>query len=403
MLFQSVSLSIAFWIVFLTGLRLTVAPPEGCGQDNEAAIRNAAVLAAEWMTTNQWNDGTYVYIYNARTDETPGSYNEVRHAGVTMALYQAAGHLGDTEALSTADRGLAWMQDHLERRHGWAALVIGGDRAQLGASALMLVGLAERRLATHDTQYDGLMNELGTFIREQQRDDGGFYVAWQFDTDGPDTVGTSRYYPGEALWALALMHEAFPDAGYEQPARRALQFITTLRDEVEGVEFPPLADQWAAYGIGEMVEWGLTDQQADYARRLAARFGLLVRTESQREGSWFGQAARGRKVRGAGIGTWEEGLAALWRASRQDERLADLSDPIVERLRCMGGIMADRQVTPEEAQRFASPEHAAGAWFRDGETRMDDMQHVFSGLIYTLDAMAGNPVREPQQTVGPAE
>ena len=38
--------------------------------------------------------------------------------------------------------------------------------------------------------------------------------------DEPDTYGTSRYYPGEALWALALTHEAFPGEGWDEPARR---------------------------------------------------------------------------------------------------------------------------------------------------------------------------------------
>ena len=49
-------------------------------------------------------------LYFADTDTVPAEYNEVRHAGVTMSLYQAAGRLGDEESLAAADRGLEWMQ-----------------------------------------------------------------------------------------------------------------------------------------------------------------------------------------------------------------------------------------------------------------------------------------------------
>ena len=97
----------------------------------------------------------------------------------------------------------------------------------------------------------------------------------------PDRSGTSRYYPGEALWALALMHEAFPGEGWDTPAKDALDFVTMRRDDVENVEFPPLADQWAAYGLAEMAEWGLGDEHIDYASRLAARFGLLAHKDDQ--------------------------------------------------------------------------------------------------------------------------
>jgi hypothetical protein len=150
-----------------------------------------------------------------------------------------------------------------------------------------------------------------------------------------------------------------------------------------------------------MVEWGLTDQQVDYARRLAGRFGLLVRTESQRQGSWYGSELRGRDARASGVGTWAEGLAGLWRVAAQDDRLADVKDKIEERLHCVAGILADRQYTPEEAADYPRPGLVEGAWFRNEETRMDDQQHAFSGIIYALDALAEHTDRAPEEPVFP--
>ena len=395
MLFRSTILSAAVWVVLIFAVRGTVVPPESCGDSSAEALGQAAQNAASWMARNQLDDGRYVYLYNRDTDTQPDSYNEVRHAGVTMSLYQAAGRIGDPAFIDAADDALVFMQDNMVRRHGWAAFDPNGGNASLGASALMLVSLNERRLATMDPMYDDLMREVARFIVTLQREDGGFSIAYLMDEDRPDPVGTSRYYPGEATWALALTHEALPGEGWDEYARKGLHYIATKRDDYEEVKFPPLADQWAAYSLAEMVEWGLGDDEIEYARTLVHRFGLLVRTESQWEGSWYGNFFRGEQARASGVGTWAEALASLWRVSVHDDLMADLREPIRDRVVCVAGILAARQVTPEEAADEPQPDLVADAWFHEGETRMDDQQHAFSGIRYALDALENNPVREP--------
>ena len=253
------------------------------------------------------------------------------------------------------------------------------------------------RLTMH--QSAGLMRGGGRDPTALQRGDGGFHIAWQIDVDAPDTVGRSRFYPGEALWALALLHEAFPGEGWDSHARDALHFITTLRDDVEDVDFPPLADQWTAYGLAEGSEGGTTGQRGDYARKLAGGCGIVVRTASQREGSWYGSRRRGEDARASGVGTWTEGLAGLWRVAAYDDRLADIKDKTEERLHCIAGILADRQFDAEEAEEYDRPGLVEGAWFHEGETRMDDQQHAFSGITYALDALAEHQMREPEETL----
>ncbi len=406
---RSMLFSAALWVLFAAALRVAVVPPESCGAaagsgQDPAALERAALAAVGWMMRNQQPDGRYTYIYYAGTDTSVGFYNDVRHAGVTMSLYQAAGRFADSGALAAADRGLAWMRDHLEYRHGWAAIVPPDNPgyAKLGSAALMAVGLTERRLATGDTGYDGLLRELGRFIVALQREDGSMSAGWQMANDEADRQGTSRYYTGEAFWALTLLHNAFPDEGWDIPARKTADYLATRRDDVEGIGFPPWADQWAAYGLAEMADDGLSDAQIAYARGLAGRFGLLVRTEAQRQAGSLGTFVRGGQARAAGAGTWVEGLAALWRLASSDARMADLRPKIEERLACAAGILAGRQVDEAEAAAYPQPGLALGAWFRDGETRMDDQQHAFSGLLYTLDALSGRTERAPDApTLGP--
>jgi hypothetical protein len=379
-----------FWLVSLGATRLLIAPPENCGDITAESARNAAIDAMEWVAVNQLSDGRYTYLYDRSADAPIDDYNVVRHAGVTMSLYQVAGRLDRPDLMEAADAGTAWMIDNLQRHDNWAALA-DNPRATLGSSALMMVALADRRLATGDEQYDDVMREVGRFLMAMQRDDGGFFIAWQFDRNDYDRVGTSVYYPGEALWALALLHEALPDLGADVAARRAVDFITIHRDAVEGVRYPPLNDHWASYGMAEMAEWQppLRDENIDYARRLAGRFSLFIRFEAQKSDNAIQLAVRGDDRSSSALGTWVEGQAALWRLASSDERMADLRDDIRDSAACGAGILAQRQAPDADGPA------EAGAWFIDDITRMDDQQHAASGLLYTADALDGRERREP--------
>lgn len=395
MIVRAMLLPVVFWIVALAMVRLAVVPPEACGDVTSAEMRAAAAEGARWITRNQRADGSYTYEYNRDTATVSSDYNIVRHAGVTTALYQAAGKAGATDLLEGADRGTAWMMGNLVRQDDWAALA-DGQSAPLGASALMLVALSERRLLTGDEQYDEVMRELGRFLVAMQRDDGSFNAYWNVETQQPDTVTESLYYPGEATWALALLHEAMPGEGFDVAARAALDNIIVRSEQVTGSWAIPARDHWAAYALGEMAEWGLTDREIDYARDNAAGLALAIRWTAQTEsriGQWF-EDWRGGEARGAAFGTWVEGSTALWRLATVDPRMAGLRGDIRERATCGASMLIDRQA-PADAVPLE-----AGAWFTNGVSRMDDQQHVISGLLYTADAIDGDARREPARLGG---
>lgn len=396
---RRVTLQIAGWLAVLLVLRLAVIPAEARDPRAPEELRASVSAAREWIERNLQPDGRYLYVYDANLDTIPRDYNEVRHAGVTMALFQSAGRDGDIAAFEVGDAAVAWMLEHLHRRDGWAALTTAaGDRAKVGASGLMLVALAERRLATGDERHDAVMRELGRYLAVMQRPDGGFHLAWLVAAGAPDLVGTSRYYPGEAAWGLALLHEAFPGEGWDGYARAASIFLTTRRDEIEGVRFPPLADHWAAYAMAEMVEWGLSEPEIAYARRLAARFGFLIRAESQREHGLFGGPGSLIRVEvpASAFGTWIEAMAALWRISAFDPRMADMRPLIEQRLLTGASLLSHRQTDAIEATSFVRPGLVEGAWLTGGETRMDDQQHALSGLLFAADALQGRALRSPE-------
>ena len=362
------------WTIGAAVFRLTLWAPEVCPDLSRAQAEAAAQQAADWIVRNQDRDGSYLYGWNRETGEVDEGYNLVRHAGVTMSLYQLirGGEFGYLEA---ADRGLVWMLERLEPAGGGLAFTEGGE-AKLGASSLLAVGLAQRRIALGDPRHDETLLALGRFIAGQQRADGSMLDRFDLEADEPVAGVTSIFSTGEALWALALLHEAFPDQALDQAAVRTLDYISTRRDLEEDFFPQPWPDQWAAYSIGEMAEWGLAEHHIDYARRLLERYAFLVRFDSQR-GTTYGSLTHGPAPRGSGVGTWIEGLAALHPVTVSDERLVDLAEPTAEALACGAAVLEDRQVEPGPD---VDP-RAQGAWFYDDFTRMDDQQHAASGLF----------------------
>jgi small neutral amino acid transporter SnatA (MarC family) len=365
-----------------------VAPPESCPSVTSGELRRSAQASVDWFVRNQKPDGTWLYLYNADDDSTSSEYNPVRHSGVTMGLYQAAA-AGLPGALGSADRGTAWALDRLYERDGWAAVDPGGQPISTGATALLVAGVVIRREATADTRYDDVIARLGRFLEAQTQPSGAVLASYDSAKGRPVAGDYSKYYTGEAYWALARLHLNFPDEGWGKTADRIGAYLASSRDEVED-HWPPVPDHWAAYGMAETVKFPdrgrppLTQDEVDYARRQAELFGVQARWVSQRFGPW-GELVRGTYTpRGGGYGVISEALTGWWLAAGAEPRLADLRPAIAERATCTAALAVRAQSDREDAAKAARPGRVEGAWFIDGETRMDDQQHALAGLLRTI-------------------
>jgi small neutral amino acid transporter SnatA (MarC family) len=369
-----------------------VAPPERCPSVSTVDLQRSAQSAVDWFVRNQRPDGTWLYLYDADEDATPSEYNEVRHAGAAMGLYQAAA-AGLPGALRSADRGTRWALDRLLERDGWAAVMAEGETAT-GATALVVAGLDIRRAATGDTRYDRVLRRLGRFILAQVEPSGAVLAFYDPARGAPVPGEYSKYYTGEAYWALARLHRTFPGEGFGEAADRIGAYLATARDEAED-HWPPIADHWAGYGLAETVTFPerhrtpLTEPELTYARRQAELFGGQARWVQQRFGPWGGVIRGSAVFRGGAYGVIDEAFTGLWRTASAEPRLADLRDPIAERATCIAGLAVRAQSDAADAARARTPARVEGAWFfHDGETRMDDQQHALAALLRTIPIVA---------------
>jgi small neutral amino acid transporter SnatA (MarC family) len=377
-------LTLALLLVLSFGV---ISPPERCPSVTESQLRRSAQASVDWFVRNQHPDGTWLYLYRRNNDVVPDEYDLVRHAGAVMGLYRAA-YEGLPRALAAGDRGTDWMLGNLLEVADWSA-VASDNEVATGATALFLAGLTLRREVTGERRYDDVMRRLGRFLVNQIEPTGAVAADYDPVREAPVPNDHSIYYTGEAYWALTRLHRLFPAEGWGEAADRIGAYLATSRDDAED-HWPPVQDHWAAYGLSETVDFSdrgrppLTQAEVAYARRQAELFGASVRWVAARLGPW-GAAVRGPDApRGGGYGTINEALTGLWLAARADPRLRDLEQPIGERAECIAGLAIAAQSDAADAERFKRPDRVRGAWFRGGETRMDDQQHALAGLLRTI-------------------
>ena len=335
----------------------------------------------EWIIRGQEPSGRYTYGYHRGDDRVNVGYNEARHGGVTMSLFQAYAVLGLDDALAAGDAGVAFALDDFYDQGEWVAWHPGGA-IPVGPNSLLLAGLAVRRAATGDPVHDDVMRGIGRFLVAQQQPDGSVYDSWS-PVDGVAVPSYSLYSTGEAAWALALLDGEFPGEGWAAAAARTFDYMATRRDRVEG-RLSRLPDHWAAYTAAALPVEMLDDLRLDYVRDLTGYFGMRLRFEAQRRGDGINLALRWFPGPPAGVGTAAEGIGALRPLIVSHPELADLAANTDERILCTAGFMVRRQMTTEQAAEWPRPELVAGAWFYRGYSQMDDQQHVLSGLLAAL-------------------
>jgi small neutral amino acid transporter SnatA (MarC family) len=364
-----------------------IAPPESCPSVTTADLRRASQAAVDWFVRNQSPNGSWLYEYHRDDDSSAPGYNDVRHAGAVMALYQAAA-AGHPRALRAADRGTSWALDRLTERDDLAAVTFDGTTTT-GATALLAAGLDYRRTATGDDRYDDVMRRLGRFLVGQVEPSGAVLSFYDASRNRPVPGEYSKYYTGETFWALARLARTFRDEDFARTASRIGTYLATERDDKEGY-WPPIADHWAEYGMAETTP--LSSAELGYARRQAELWGSEARWVQQRFGTW-GALVRGPDVfRGGWYGVMNEGFTGLWRIARAEPGLADIQGTIASRATCIAGIAVHEQASAADAASARVPSRVEGAWFfNGGETRMDDQQHTLAALLRTQAIVEAGP------------
>lgn len=226
-----------------------------------AQINHAIELSGGYLERACGPDGKFVYEIDIRTGKKSNSYNIVRHAGAIYALAMLNRVQPDPQTADAMVRAAAFLRQnyigpgvHPGQLVVWSEPLAWQSRprhdAELGATGLGLVALAEVRSVDPKSVPLEELQALGRFLLFLQKDDGSFINKYRAES-GPVEDWESLYYPGEAALAFVALYEADHSREWLVAAGRALSFLARSRAALSTVP----ADHWALIATAKLLRY----------------------------------------------------------------------------------------------------------------------------------------------------
>ena len=249
-----------------------------------AELEASAVAAAAWIERGQGDDGRYVYEY----DRTPtGSSPATTSCATPASRCRCTNSPGRAirRCVDTADAALAVMLDNLVPAGDGMAFVENDTSARLGASALMAAALAQRRDATGDDRYDDELRALGRFLVGQITTGGQMLNVYDLQAAAPIPGQTVAILDRRGGVGTGPAAQPVPGRGLgcARPPRARLPGDGPRRGR--GPRLPTVGRPVGRLHAGRAgAVRGSTSTTSATPEALAERFGMLVRSESQKDG-----------------------------------------------------------------------------------------------------------------------
>jgi hypothetical protein len=225
-------------------------------------INHAIALSAGYLERSCGPDGKFTYEININNGKKSNSYNIVRHAGAIYALAMVNHGQPDPQSVDAMIRAAGFLRRnyigpgvHSGQLVVWSKPMAEQSEAQqqeadLGATGLGLVALAEVRRAEPKAVPVPDLQALGRFLLFLQKNDGSFVDKYRAES-GPVEDWESLYYPGEAALGLVELYEADRSREWLVAAGRALSFLAKSR---AGRLTVP-ADHWALIATARLIPY----------------------------------------------------------------------------------------------------------------------------------------------------
>src|SRR5208282_6677611 len=205
-----------------------------------AQIDHAIELSGGYLERACGPDGKFVYEIDIHTGKKSNLYNIVRHAGAIYALAMLNRPQPEPQAVDAMVRAAAFLRHnyigpgvHPDQLVVWSEPPAEQSKfrhqdAELGATGLGLVALAEVRSVDPKSVPLEELQALGRFLLFLQKDDGSFINKYRAES-GPVEDWESLCYPGEAALAFFALYEADHAREWLVAAGKALSFLAKCR------------------------------------------------------------------------------------------------------------------------------------------------------------------------------
>ncbi|NLF08235.1 MAG: hypothetical protein GX594_09680, partial [Pirellulaceae bacterium] len=224
-----------------------------CGSHDEERYLEAAKLGGLYLVNHLDDSGRYVYEYDPEFDVISKHYNILRHAGTTYSLLELYEVTRDDKYLIAAEKALDYL---LEQTipcpcFATAECVVEDDIIKLGGNGLAVLAMAKHAGATGSHKYLSHAQKLAEYITSAQEEDGEFKIHTMGLLEGTVPNYPCQYFPGEAIFALARLHQIDGNEKWINAAHKGAKWLIEVRDA--GVSIDDLEhDHWLLYALNEL-------------------------------------------------------------------------------------------------------------------------------------------------------
>jgi len=360
------------------------------GPSGPPAWRAAAIAGGDFILRQLQDDGRFHYQYfpylNRHPDPNRGVYSLPRHAGTVYSLALLFGLTGEARFKTGAEKAIAWLVERLPKTCGAQdrTCVPKKNRADLGSTALTIVGMLEYQRRTGDPRYADDVRRLLRFVLALQRENGDFNHLFDLEKNHIDDETRLMFFSEEAALALVMGHKLLGDEAYLPAARRALDYLTREKYDFFLGHFIYGADHWTCIAAEEAYPHLDDPGYLDFCRG----YSRFIRRIQYLDGEWDNVDFRGHYGFSGLLVPQAPGAAGFTEAVVSTERLSryhGIQDPALQRQ--VGDALdalSREQVRTDNAWMMPSPAAAAGGFRRslvESEIRIDFTQHAASALI----------------------
>ena len=311
-------------------------------------------------------NGRFQYLYDAGSGERLKGYNVLRHCGAIWSMAEAAPEFDKPAGLvATCRLSLGYLfRNHLRYfRDIDVQCIVEKDKIKLGGNGLAILAILAYAKLEPDDSLLMVARNLGRYIVSQTRRDKDFEHKRGFPK-GKLEKFRSGYYTGEALFALARLHDATGEAVWLDAA---LSSELALASRDYGVEEQ---SHWCLYAAEALHAFEANTAIYDHGKRIVEH---IIENPAYRE-----------RRQSTPTACRSEGMLAFLRMARRADIAADRA--LVGR--CLAEIEENLRLQLEFRRSDGGFVRGDG----DSRVRIDYIQHSLSGFLEYDRLMRGGGV-----------
>ncbi len=356
--------------------------PERYAHVTAETLEHSMRIGADWIVAMQEHHGRFQYWYDPINDEfsRKNDDNFLRQAGTSFSLALVYEMTGEPRYLEAARKSVQYLLAFRESLDTDKAYFLFRGKAKLGGISLPMLTMLKIRQLTGTTEYDAILAKLANMILllQEKYNTGQYKSTYVYlgDYEHEKNSGwESRIYPGEALYALAGMYQAFGDPRYKQSMDWALEFYYGERWKSHA--FLP----WTISAFASLYEQTGERKYVDYVFFLSDH--LLTQQNLEADAEAYGSF---HNVPSANTGSYMEGLGDAIHVARlvEDKRRLKLYQ---ERAKMGYRWLFLLQYGKSDAAALKRPDMAQGGLRKtltDSQLRIDNTQHAISSFAKGL-------------------